>query len=72
MIAGDQSYTSGGLEFKVVERTTDGIITTNDGGMGLVLFVPFQGGILVAYAMAQADTQQALNFLKNYAIRLNG
>ncbi|KKM90317.1 hypothetical protein LCGC14_1239790, partial [marine sediment metagenome] len=37
-----------------------------------VIFVPFQGGVLVSYAMPQADPPKALTFLKTYTNELNG
>jgi len=72
VIKGDSSLVLGGTEFSVVETTTEGIIATNNSGMGHVMFNPFQGGILVSYAMPQADPPKALTFLKNFAIKLNG
>ena len=72
LINGDQSFVLNDLKFSVVATTNDGIIATNDMGMGHGIFVPFQGGVLVAYAMPQADTTQVLAFLKTYAIKLDG
>ncbi|MBA7551998.1 hypothetical protein ES705_44549 [subsurface metagenome] len=72
VIKGDRSFVLNEGEFSVVETTTEGIIGTNDSGMGHVIFSPFQGGVLVAYAMPQADPPKALAFLKSYAMRLNG
>jgi len=72
VIKGDRSFVLNDGEFSVVETTTEGIIGTNDSGMGHIIFVPFQGGVLVSYAMPQADPPKALAFLKTYAIRLNG
>ena len=72
VIKGDRSFVLNDGEFSVVETTTEGIIGTNDSGMGHVIFAPFQGGMLVSYAMPQADPPKALDFLKSYAMRLNG
>jgi len=72
VIKGDRSFVLNDGEFSVVETTTEGIIGTNDSGMGHVIFAPFQGGVLVSYAMPQADPPKALAFLKSYAMRLNG
>lgn len=72
VIKGDRSFVLSNTEFSVVESTTEGIIGTNNSGMGHVIFVPFQGGVLVSYAMPQADPPKALSFLKTYAMRLNG
>ncbi|MFX1303613.1 MAG: hypothetical protein ACFE9X_09670 [Promethearchaeota archaeon] len=72
VIKGDRSFVLNDAEFSVVETTTEGIIATNVSGMGHVIFVSFQGGVLVSYAMPQADPPKALSFLKNYAMRLNG
>ena len=72
VIKGDRSFVLNDGEFSVIETTTEGIIGTNDSGMGHVIFAPFQGGMLVSYAMPQADPPKALDFLKSYAMRLNG
>ncbi len=72
VMKGDRSFVLSDGKFSVVETTTEGIIGTNDSGLGYVIFVPFQGGVLVSYAMPQADPPKALAFLKNYAMRLNG
>lgn len=72
VIKGDRSFILSDGEFSVVETTTEGIIGTNDSGMGHVIFVPFQGGVLISYAMPQADPPKALAFLKTFAMRLNG
>ncbi len=72
VIKGDRSFILNDGKFSVVETTTEGIIGTNDRGMGHVIFAPFQGGVLVSYAMPQANPPKALAFLKSYAMRLNG
>ena len=72
VIKGDRSFTLSDVEYSVVETTSEGIIGTNNKGMGHVIFSPFQGGVLVSYAMPQADPPKALAFLKTYAVRLNG
>ena len=72
VMKGDRSFVLNDGEFSVVKTTTEGIIGTNDSGMGHIIFAPFQGGVLVSYAMPQADPPKALAFLKSYAMRLNG
>jgi hypothetical protein len=72
VIKGERSIDLSGAKFLVTNTNNDGIIASNESGMGHVIFVPFQGGVLVSYAMAQADPFKALMFLKNYAIRLSG
>jgi hypothetical protein len=71
-IKGAYSFVFNNLEFSVVDTTPEGIIGTNNDGMGHVIIAPFQGGILVSYAMPQANPPRALSFLKNFAMRLNG
>jgi hypothetical protein len=70
VMKGEPSINLSGMDFNIVEKTTDGIIATS--GMGHVLFTPFQGGVLVAFAMPKADTLKALSFLKSYTMRLSG
>jgi len=72
VIKGDHSFVLNDVEFSVVETTTEGIVGTADSGMGHVIFTPFQGGVLVSYAMPRADPLRALPFLKTFAMRLNG
>ena len=72
VIKGDRSFVLNDVKFSVVETTTEGIVGTADSGMGHVIFTPFQGGVLVSYAMPRADPPRALSFLKTFAMRLNG
>jgi hypothetical protein len=72
LIKGDKSIVLNGATFSVTATSSDAIIATDEGGMGHLLFAPFLGGVLVSYAMAQADTSIALNFLKSYALKLSG
>ena len=72
VIKGDRSFVLNDFDFSVVETTTEGIVGTNDSGMGHIILAPFQGGVLVSYAMPQADPPKALSFLKTFAMRLNG
>ena len=72
VIKGASSFNLSGTDFNIVEKTTEGIIATNNRGMGHIIFAPFQGGVLVAYAMPRADPLKALSFLKTYTMRLNG
>ncbi len=70
VMRGESSFTLNGIEFSIVNRTTAGIIATNKMGLGHVIFAPFQGGILVSYAMPKAEPFNALNFLKTFAKKL--
>ena len=71
IMQGEPSFTLNGIEFSIDSKTTEGIIGTNRMGMGHVLLVPFQGGVLVSYAMSKAEPIKALYFLKDFAIKLN-
>ncbi|UCC18969.1 MAG: hypothetical protein JSV62_12795 [Promethearchaeota archaeon] len=70
VLKGAHSFILSNTNFSVIETTNEGIIGSSDSGMGYVLFVPFHRGVLVSYAMPQADPYKALTFLKGYAIRL--
>lgn len=72
VVKGDRSFILNDIEFSVVETTSEGTIGTNNNEMGHILFVPFQGGTLVSYAMPRADPPKVLSFLKTFALRLNG
>ncbi len=72
VIKGDHLFVLSDVKYSVVETTAEGIVGTSESGMGHILFVPFQGGVLVSYAMPQADPPKALSFLKPFALRLNG
>jgi len=72
VIKGSRSFILNNLAFSIAETTAEGIIGTNESGMGHIIFVPFQGGVLVSYAMPRADPPKILPFLKTFAMRLNG
>jgi hypothetical protein len=72
IIKGENAIDLNGNNFSVNKKSSEGIIATNERGMGHVIFTPFQGGVLVSYAMPQSNPSNALSFLKPYAIRLNG
>jgi hypothetical protein len=72
LVEGASSFVLSGGNFSVVDKTADGIVATSDSGMGHVLFVPFQGGVLVSYAMPGADPTKIISFLKPVAMNLTG
>ncbi|MEJ2249023.1 MAG: hypothetical protein P8Y70_03495 [Candidatus Lokiarchaeota archaeon] len=72
IINGDNQFILNNSEFDVTYTSSEGIIGTNKNGMGYVIILPFQGGVLVSYVMPKADPIEALNFLKTYTKRLNG
>ncbi|KKK89211.1 hypothetical protein LCGC14_2735380 [marine sediment metagenome] len=72
VIKGERSFVLKNGKFSVVEATTEEIIGTSDSGMEHVIFAPFQGGVLVSYAMPQADPPKTLAFLNTFVMRLNG
>ncbi|MFX1451477.1 MAG: hypothetical protein ACFFCM_11580 [Promethearchaeota archaeon] len=72
VIKGAQHFIISNVEYSVVEATTEGIIGINDSGMGHIIFAPFQGGVLLAYAMPQVDPPKALAFLKTFTSKLKG
>jgi hypothetical protein len=63
VIKGDRSFVLNDVDFSVVETTTEGIVGTADNGMGHVIFTPFQGGVLVSYAMPSYILTR-INFFK--------
>jgi hypothetical protein len=72
IMKGESSITLSNTEFSIIKTTSEGIIATNSSGMGHVILVHFQGGVLLSYAMPQADPAKVLTFLKPYAVQLNG
>jgi hypothetical protein len=72
VIKGERAIDLNGNNFSVNKKSSKGIIATNERGMGHVIIAPFQGGVLVSYAMPQANPSNVLNFLQTYATRLNG
>jgi hypothetical protein len=71
-VKGGTSFILNNLKFIVIGNPSGGIIGTNKDGMGHIIIIPFQGGVLVSYAMPQADPTKALEFLKTFTIKLNG
>ncbi|MFX0033990.1 MAG: hypothetical protein ACFE8E_14650 [Candidatus Hodarchaeota archaeon] len=72
VIKGERSFVLSEVEYSVVDANSEGIIGTSDKRMGHILLTFFQGGVLVSYAMPQADPHRALSFLKSYTMKLNG
>ncbi|MFX1479669.1 MAG: hypothetical protein ACFFCI_16220 [Promethearchaeota archaeon] len=72
VIQGEKTFILNKIAFSVVDTKVEGIIATNNSGMGHVILVRFQGGIIVSYAMPQADPSRALEFLKTHIKSLNG
>jgi len=72
VIKGERSFVLSNVKYSVVESTSEGIVGTSESGMGHILLIPFQGGVLVSYALPQADLFKALSFLKTFAIKMNG
>jgi hypothetical protein len=72
LIEGDSSFILNDTKFNIVEKTSEGIIAASPDGRGYVLFLPFQGGVLLSYAMPQSDPKEGLEFLKKYAKKLDG
>ncbi|MFX0010537.1 MAG: hypothetical protein ACFE9R_09495 [Candidatus Hermodarchaeota archaeon] len=71
LLKGENSIILQGQNFIVVKANNDGIIATSESGMGHVILVPFQKGILISYAIPQADPNEVLDFLKQYVMGLN-
>jgi hypothetical protein len=59
-------------EFIFEGNSSEGLIGTNKGGIGYLILVPFEGGVLVSYALPQAEPTKALSFLKTYVAKLDG
>ena len=72
ILKADSTFVLNKLVFIVSGSPSEGIIGTNELGMGYILILPFEGGVLVSYAMPQADPNKALAFLKSFTNRLNG
>jgi len=68
----ESSFNLNKMNFEIRKKTNEALVGTNKEGKGHVLIRSFQGGMLVAYAMPSADPSKALDFLKDYAIKLNG
>ncbi len=72
VLKGTNKFTFNNLEFLVIKTDSKGVISTNNNGMGHIIIATFDGGILVSFAMPQADTQQVLEFLIKNTRNLNG
>lgn len=69
---GEKSIIINDLEFIMQGNPSEGIIGTNPNGMGSLIIIPFKGGLLVSYALPQAEPAKALTFLKSFTKMLNG
>ncbi|MBN1215157.1 MAG: hypothetical protein JXA99_06905 [Candidatus Lokiarchaeota archaeon] len=72
VLKGTDKFIFNNLEFLVVKTDSKGVISTNNKGMGHIIIANFDGGMLVSFAMPQADTQQVLEFLIKNTGNLNG
>ena len=72
VIKGDRSFVLSDGKFTITETTAEGFVGKSDMGLGYVIFTPFQGGVLVSYAMPGADILNLLSYLKNSTMRLIG
>lgn len=68
---GAQSIELNNVEFLVTRVSDEGLIGTNPGGMGHVIAILFQGGILVAYVLSGGNPNDVIAFLKPYIMKLN-
>jgi hypothetical protein len=69
---GKKTLTLNNIEFIIQGNPSEEIIGTSKAGMGYLIILPFQGGLLVSYALPQADPTKASAFLKSYTVRLDG
>ena len=58
------------IEFLIERISDDGMIGTNSQGMGYIIGVSFEGGILTSYALPVGDPNNILTFLKSYTLQL--
>jgi hypothetical protein len=72
VLNGGTSFNLNNADYTVHESSSNGIIANHISGMGFILMIPFQGGILLSYAIPQADPPRCLTFMKGYAFKLNG
>ncbi|TFG17641.1 MAG: hypothetical protein EU531_02750 [Promethearchaeota archaeon] len=72
VINGEKAMILNDIEFIIQGNPSDGMIGTNKAGMGYVIIIPFKGGLLIAYALPQAEPIKALTFLKSFIVRLDG
>jgi hypothetical protein len=74
VIEGKESFFLNNLEFSINGNIAydNGFYATSKSDMGYVLFLPFQGGVLVVFALPQANPDKALSFLKSHINKFNG
>jgi hypothetical protein len=71
LLKGEKSIIIQGQKFIVTKANNEGIIASSESGMGHVILVPFQKGVLISYAIPKANPNEALDFLKHYVLGLN-
>jgi hypothetical protein len=57
-------------EFFVSKASDEGVIATSAHGMGYIIMIPFNGGVLATYALSGADTRSIITFLKPHIMDL--
>ena len=58
------------IEFLIKRASENVIIGANSQGMGFVIIIQFQGGLLATYALSGADPETIITFLKPYVMEL--
>ncbi|MFX0100569.1 MAG: hypothetical protein ACFFCS_13425 [Candidatus Hodarchaeota archaeon] len=72
VVAGASSFNLSGFELQVGERTPNGYIAAGQAGMGYVVINPFAGGVLVTYALQNANPHEYLTNFHEFALKISG
>jgi len=71
-LKGEKSIILNQTEYIIKETFADGLIGTNPSGMGYIFVVFFNEGLLLSYALPQADPPTCFTFLSGKVESLNG
>ncbi len=57
-------------EFLITKASDDGLIATNSQGMGSIIIMSFEGGVLAIYGLSGSNPDKIMAFLKPYVMEL--
>ncbi len=70
VVKGNKKMVLNSLPLTVTSTDPTRIVATNNMGMGSIVILPFQSGILVSYVMPGANPDAAIDFLVPYAKKI--
>jgi len=71
-VKGEKTIILSQSEYDIIETHPNGLIGKNSAGKGYIFILFFEGGILLSYALPQANPSVCFSFLSSKVESLNG